>query len=347
MEEIFLYYPEGHEAHFYTGHPERPERVAAVREAIFDGGWWDKSSVLDPLILEKELLYAVHDSIYVEKLESACNHGEFLDADTYTTTASWRLALNAAGGAAAVAASVWDNGRNTDIKGGKKGFALTRPPGHHATVSRGMGFCLLNNIAIAAEYLIKTRAAKRLAIVDLDLHHGNGTQDIFWSRDDVFYLSTHQYPLYPGTGMISEIGSGLGEGLTANFPLPPATGDEGYRAIMDEFILPSMDRYKPEMILVSYGFDPHWRDPLGQLLLSAKGYGDIIGSLSRWADLNCKGRIALFLEGGYDLDAGYACTQAAVSSLLMLPWDDYLGPSPRQEGNSWRAVVKQARIIWK
>jgi acetoin utilization deacetylase AcuC-like enzyme len=254
------------------------------------------------------------------------------------------LALNAAGGGAAVAEAVWARQART-------GFALTRPPGHHATSTRGMGFCLLNNIALAAEYLIHHPLqggvnAERLAIVDLDLHHGNGTQDIFWRRSDVLYISTHQSPLYPGSGSLEETGAGEGIGCTANFPLPPFTGDEGFREVMGTLILPLLDRFKPQMLLVSMGFDPHWRDPLGSLSLSAQTYGDLIASLVDWADRNCSGKVALFLEGGYDLDAGRACIQAAVAAMLRQPWQDPLGPSPYQQSSSWQAVVRAARQIW-
>jgi acetoin utilization deacetylase AcuC-like enzyme len=272
-------------------------------------------------------------------LPDFCRRDQSLDMDTYTTSTSWDLARNAAGGAIAVATAVWE-------KDSQRGFALCRPPGHHATPESGMGFCLLNNIALAAQYLITRKGAKRLAIVDLDLHHGNGTQDIFWRRSDVFYISTHQSPLYPGSGSIEEIGAGAGRGATANFPLPPGTGDKGFNEIMEKLILPLLDRQHAEMVLVSYGFDPHWRDPLGHLQLSAQGYGDLIARLVAWTDANCDGRIALFLEGGYDLDAASACSQAVVSALLGESWEDPLGPSPRPEGGSWQATLRRGCELW-
>jgi acetoin utilization deacetylase AcuC-like enzyme len=209
-----------------------------------------------------------------------------------------------------------------------------------------MGFCLLNNVALAAEYLLRVRGAQRLGIVDLDLHHGNGTQDIFWQRGQVFYISTHQYPHYPGTGSVNELGGGPGEGSTANFPLPPESGDEAFDEIMGGLILPLLNRFQPEMLLISFGFDTHWRDPLGHLLLSASGYASLIKQLTAWADKNCNGRIALFLEGGYDLDAAAACGGAVVSSLLNEEWQDPLGSSPRVAGFAWQVMVRQARDIW-
>ncbi len=223
---------------------------------------------------------------------------------------------------------------------------MTRPPGHHATIDQGMGFCLLNNIALAAESLIQQENAQKLAIIDLDLHHGNGTQDIFWRRGDVFYISTHQSPLYPGTGYVDEIGSGPGKGATANFPLPPFSGDQAFGTLMHTLILPLLERFAPEMILVSFGFDPHWRDPLGSLILSAAGYGNLITNLVDFADAHCGGRIALILEGGYDLDAAAACGQSAVAALLKHPWQDPLGPAPQPESSHWLVMERRAREIW-
>ena len=209
-----------------------------------------------------------------------------------------------------------------------------------------MGFCLLNNIALAAEYLQQEQGAIKLAIVDLDLHHGNGTQDIFYRRGDVLYISTHQYPHYPGTGALRETGLGSGEGATANFPFPPMSGDIAFQTVMEEAILPILDRFAPEMILVSYGFDTHWRDPLGNLMLSASGYASLIDSLADWADRNCQGRLALFLEGGYDLEAAAACAQGVTAALLDLEWEDSLGVSPYPESNAWQAMLEQAKQIW-
>lgn len=340
MHELVFFYPQGHEDHYQPEHPERPDRVEALRRALQAAGWWDAYPQLPAQELSRELLEAVHTRAYLSMLERACHQGAPLDLDTYTTSASWDVALQSAGGAVAVASQVWRREAH-------HGFALTRPPGHHATARRGMGFCLLNNVALAAEYLLREEGARRLAIVDLDLHHGNGTQDIFWQRGDVFFCSTHQSPLYPGTGALEETGAGPGEGTTANFALPPGSGDEAFLTITGDLILPLLARFSPEMILVSFGFDPHWRDPLGRLQLSAAAYGQLVASLVRWAEANCGGRLALFLEGGYDLEAAAACGQGVTAALLSLPWQDPLGPAPRNEGKSWHAVVQQARDIWK
>ena len=344
MHDIAYFYPQGHQAHAEPGHPERPERVEAIREALEKQNWWQPYPHLLPLDLADEVLHAIHSPAYLVALDRVCRRGQYFDADTYTTPASWDLALDAAGGAATIAATVWQ-------RLARRGFALTRPPGHHATPGRAMGFCLLNNVALAAEYLIQQEEAKRLAIVDLDLHHGNGTQEIFYWRDDVFYISIHQSPLYPGTGTLEETGAGGGEGTTANFPLLPFSGDQAYRTLMDTLILPLLDRFSPEMILVSYGFDPHWSDPLGNLRLSAETYGELIGRLSSWADEYCQGRIALFLEGGYNLQAAKACSLAVVAALLGQPCptkvNEAFGPSPDAESSAWESLVRRARNLWE
>jgi acetoin utilization deacetylase AcuC-like enzyme len=339
MEDLVYFYPRGHEAHFEQGHPERPERVEVIRSALQAKDWWDAYPQLAPLELSQAVLQGVHSRAHLENVQFASLHAEHFDFDTFTTHSSWSLALNAAGGAAAVAGQVWR-------RDARRGFALTRPPGHHATRDQAMGFCLLNNIALAAEWLLQQVGARRLAIVDLDLHHGNGTQDIFWERSEVLYISTHQSPLYPGTGALNETGVGAGSGTNANFPLPPGSGDRAFQTVMDTLILPLLERFAPQMLLVSVGYDTHWRDPLGSLQLSALGYYRLIAKLAKFADDHCQGRVALFLEGGYDLGAGAACGQANVAALLGQTWDDPLGSAPGPESGSWQNMVLHAQQMW-
>jgi acetoin utilization deacetylase AcuC-like enzyme len=339
MDDLVYFYPEGHALHYQAFHPERPERVEVIRVALQQAGWWDGYPKLPAISLTDDILHNIHSKEYLNLLEISCRRSGYLDADTYLKPASWNLARLSAGGAAAVAQAVWR-------RQVKFGFALTRPPGHHAMRGQGMGFCLLNNVALAAEHLIQNENAQRLAIVDLDLHHGNGTQDIFWQRGDVFYISTHQSPLYPGSGAINEIGEGAGEGKNANFPLPPRSGDTAFMTIMEELIVPLLVDYRPEMILISYGFDTHWSDPLGQLLLSADGYQKLIKRLITFADEHCLGRLALFLEGGYNLDAGAACSRSIVSTLLNKNEADLLGPASVVESSLWRNMLDRAHQIW-
>ncbi len=339
MEELVYYYPTGHEKHYESGHPERPERIRAIKNALDAAGLWSSYQQLEATEIPSNVLETVHSPAYLNMLEMTCRRAGHLDMDTYTTKESWGLAKQAAGGAISVASKVWKGAA-------RRGFALTRPPGHHAMHGQGMGFCLLNNVAIATEYLIQAYGIGRLAIVDLDLHHGNGTQDIFWQRGDVLYISTHQSPFYPGTGNLYEIGEGDGEGWSVNFPLPAGSGDTAFITLMDEIILPMLDRRMPQMLLVSYGFDPHWMDPLGQLLLTANAYGRLIRTLCTWADAHCGGKIALFLEGGYDFHAAEICSLAVTKAMLGKTWEDP-SPCPYPESERWHLMVNQAKSLWE
>lgn len=341
MQRLVYFYNQGHEAHYEAGHPERPERVEAIVDALKENNYWEAHAKLPGVDIPRDLLTRIHTREYLEILEATCRKGAHYDADTYTTPASWELAHSAAGGAAAVASAVWE-------RDAERGFALTRPPGHHATNDRAMGFCLLNNVALAAQFLIDQRAAAKLAIIDLDLHHGNGTQNIFYSRGDVLYISTHQYPYYPGTGWINEVGEGEGRLATANLPLPAFSGDAAFMQGMDRFILPLLDRFQPEMLLVSFGFDPHFDDPLGNLQLTSGGYGDLIRELAAWSDENCQGKIALFLEGGYNLEAAGACSLTAVAALLGEPYperfDQHVHQDFEAETRQFSKILDQAKL---
>ena len=339
MQSLVLYYPEGHQAHQFPGHPERPDRVEVIRRGLEEIKIWDQYPLLEPLDLREEILTSIHDREYLDILQQASDLGQMLDMDTYTTRESWQLALNAAGGAAAVAEAVWD-GKS------QSGFALTRPPGHHATPSRGMGFCLINNVAVAAEYLIQEKGASTISILDLDLHHGNGTQDIFWNRQDVSFISIHQAPFYPGTGSLSDMGGEDGEGYTMNLPIPGGSGDLAYLTLISEVVLPFLDQKKPQILLISFGFDTHWRDPLGSMQLSGAGIHKAFETLRHWAEDNCNNRLAVFLEGGYDLEAGRVCGQAVAASLVDQPWKDSLGPAPTPEGDAWQNTLAESKRIW-
>jgi acetoin utilization deacetylase AcuC-like enzyme len=340
MHDLVLYYPEGHENHFAPGHPERPERVEAIRRSLIRAGKWDQFPQVKPLNLAENVIHAIHTPAYLKYLQDMSRQSGWFDSDTYTRPASWQLAKLAAGGGAAVSSAVWTGYA-------RRGFALTRPPGHHATANRAMGFCLLNNIALAAEHLLAQEGAQRLAIVDLDLHHGNGTQDIFYQRGDVMYISTHQSPLYPGSGSLTETGKGSGAGANVNLPLPPFSGDEAFRTLMQACILPILDRSHPDMLLISVGFDIHWRDPLGQLLVSTTVYGEMLANLCQWADKNCNGKLVVFLEGGYDLDAAGSCGLATVDALTGEDREDDLGLAPSEETLEWHRTLEMARQIWE
>lgn len=298
-----------HAAHDEPQHVEQAARLHAITAALNASGL--RSSLLEvPARLATEAqLRAVHSAQMIELVRwSATRPRSWIDHDTYTTSASWDAALMAAGTTIAVVeAVVGGSARN--------GFALVRPPGHHATSTESMGFCLFNNVAVAARYAIDHLGIRRVAIVDFDVHHGNGTQDIFYEDDRVFFCSTHASPLYPGTGAEREIGSGRGHGTTMNLPLPHGVGDRGFARLFGEVVIPAIRRHHPDLILVSAGYDGHWADPLGPLMLSVSGYAMLTTHLMNVAEEICHGRIVLVLEGGYNLRALAASVMASLEVL--------------------------------
>ncbi|MCJ7716158.1 MAG: histone deacetylase, partial [Anaerolineales bacterium] len=204
----------------------------------------------------------------------------------------------------------------------------------------------INNIAIAAEYLLQEKGAKKIAIIDLDLHHGNGTQEIFWNRGEVSYISIHQAPFYPGTGALYEIGGEGGEGATLNLPIPSFSGDQAYKTLVSEIIIPYLNDQKPEILLISFGFDTHWRDPLGSMQVSGNCIYRMLIDFRLWAEKHCSGRVAVLLEGGYDLEAGRISGQAVGAALVDQPWEDPLGNSPIDERDVWQETLNEAKDFW-
>jgi acetoin utilization deacetylase AcuC-like enzyme len=235
----------------------------------------------------------VHNPWYVQAIERAAeNGGGWLDHDTYLSPASFDVAMLAAGAAVAAVDAALAGTVN-------RSFAIVRPPGHHATPERGMGFCLLNSVAIAAAHAL-ARGLTRVLIVDWDVHHGNGTQDAFYATDQVLFFSTHQYPFYPGTGAANETGLGKGEGYTINVPLPAGQRDETYLRVFDERLLPAAQRYRPELILISAGYDAHQHDPLGGMRLTESGFAALTDRVATLAADHSDNRLIAVLEGGYD-----------------------------------------------
>jgi acetoin utilization deacetylase AcuC-like enzyme len=292
----------GHED---EGHPERPERLTAALAGVGDVHLEGELVVVEPYSATRAELARVHDTVYLDKLGAFCYEGGgALDADTYATYDSWAIAQLAAGAGLSV---IEEMGRRED----SVGFVAVRPPGHHALRDHAMGFCLLNNVAVAAAAL-RSRG-ERVAIIDWDVHHGNGTQAIFWNDPNVLFVSSHQWPLYPGSGGAREIGGMDALGLTVNIPLPPgATGDVLVRGF-DEVAAPIIDDFAPTWVLVSAGYDGHRADPLANLELSS---GDFALIAARVAQFSTPGRLALFLEGGYNLAALRGSVAATLSSLL-------------------------------
>jgi acetoin utilization deacetylase AcuC-like enzyme len=271
-------------------------------------------------------LLRVHSAQHVARVDrSASEGGGWLDGDTMTSPGSYEAALYAAGGVARATEEV--------IKGDvESAFALVRPPGHHATRTDAMGFCLFNNVAIAARVAMQKHGLERVLIVDFDVHHGNGTQDIFYSDAQVLYVSTHQYPLYPGTGRVEETGVSGGLDHTVNIPLPPWSGDREYLLAFEQIIVPVARRFRPQIILVSAGYDSHWADNISSMQVTVGGYARMATILKQLAAELCQGRLVFALEGGYHLQALAHSVKATIEVLLGLPAgaDDPLGPPPHE-----------------
>ncbi len=290
-------------------HPERPERIAAIRDRLRDRGLLDSLLRIRPDPCPIERIARLHATGHIEAIRDACRRAPArLDPDTGVSRGSWQAALLSAGGALAGCEAVM-SGR------ARAAFVTCRPPGHHAEADRAMGFCLFNNVAIAARYLQDEHGVGRVLIVDWDVHHGNGTQHLFEEDDTVFYFSTHQFPFYPGTGDAREAGRGRGLGFTLNVPLPAGSGDVEYLKAFREVLRPAIDRFRPEAILISAGFDAHRDDPLAGMRVTAAGYAGITAVVVEAAAAHCRGRIVSLLEGGYDLDALGASVEAHLRAL--------------------------------
>ena len=288
------------------GHPERPERAEAMD--VIAARWRDeRGEVVAPRAATHEELARVHDDEYLRRISETAGQAVALDPDTYTSPDTHEIALLAAGAAIDAVERVMSGSSRSAL-------ALVRPPGHHAERGRAMGFCLYNNVAVAATHA-RTLGAERVAIVDYDAHHGNGTQHMFESSSRVLYVSTHQFPYYPGTGAADEIGVGAGEGLTVNLPLEAGAVSEDYHCVFEEVVLPVLRQFEPTLLLVSAGFDAHERDPLAQMRLTTGTFAAMTMELRSVAAECCNGRMALVTEGGYDLHALAASLDAIVRTL--------------------------------
>jgi acetoin utilization deacetylase AcuC-like enzyme len=306
LATLLLHHPSFANHKTSAGHPERPDRYRAVEavlgQAQFDGLVREKAEMADV-----DTTRYVHTDRYVDALQAARpNEGYvYLDGDTMMEPSTWEVVLRAVGGTIQAVDKVLDG----EVQ---NAFVGCRPPGHHAESERAMGFCLFNNIGIGARHAQKKHGLKRVAIVDFDVHHGNGTQEIFYSDPSVLYASTHQMPLYPGTGAARE----TGVGNIFNCPLAPGDGGEKMRAAFEGKILPALDTFKPELIIVSAGFDAHERDPLGSLRMTADDFAWVTRELVKSAQKNCEGRLVSVLEGGYDLQGLADSVGAHVGELM-------------------------------
>ena len=289
-------------------HPERPERIQALLNLA---GALDKQmfELASPRAATRADVEYTHGADHVRLVESTSKHNRYaLDGDTITCRDSFGVALLAVGGFLTLLDAIAS-------KQSSNGFALVRPPGHHALRDHAMGFCLFNTMAIGAEYLKRVYGAKKILIMDWDVHHGNGTQAAFYDDATVLFISTHQFPFYPGSGAVNETGVGAGEGFTLNIPLPAGCTDAEYLQVFQDIVVPAAEKFQPDWILVSAGFDPHRRDPLGGMNVTEEGFGAMAGLLLALANRFAGGRIAFLLEGGYDL-AGLRDSVAAVLAAM-------------------------------
>jgi acetoin utilization deacetylase AcuC-like enzyme len=324
------------------GHPERPERAEAM-DAVA-AGWRDRGAeIVAPRAATVEQLARVHDLDYLRRISETSLKSQQLDPDTYTSPESHDIALLAAGAAIDGVERVMGGSH-------RRAVAMVRPPGHHAERNRAMGFCLFNNVAVAAAHA-RAQGAAKVAIVDYDVHHGNGTQHMFETDPHVLYISTHQFPYYPGTGAADEIGREAGRGFTVNIPLEVGAVDEDYQLAFSQIVVPVLRQFEPDLVLVSAGFDAHEHDPLGGMRLSTAAFAAMTRELGAVADECCRGRMVSVVEGGYDLRALAASLDAAIEAQTTpavpgpVVWPASGKPSDR--GRSAVAIVREAlRPYW-
>ncbi len=307
----FVYHSDYLKHDMGVGHPESPDRLRAIVSRLKAGGVLDRLVLIEPTSVADEWITQVHEASYLTSLKSRApvSGRVSLDPDTSISAGSLPAAYLAAGGVLAAADAIMAG--TVD-----HAFCAIRPPGHHAESDRAMGFCLFNNVAIAARYLQRRHGVARVLIVDWDVHHGNGTQHTFDDDPSVLFFSTHQYPHYPGTGRATERGKGKGEGLTINVPMSAGQGDEDYREIFERVLVPAADAYKPEFVLISAGFDAHRDDPLASMGLTEEGYATLTGIVAGIARRHSKSRVLSCLEGGYNLNALAASVERHVVALL-------------------------------
>jgi len=312
--------------HTQSGHPENADRLNAILNNL------ESSKLLTlletvpsrPALLE-ELNYC-HSENYIKRVKEVClQGGGYLDPDTYTTEFSFDAAITAVGGLIDLTNKVCSGSL-------KNGFALVRPPGHHALAGGGMGFCIFGNAAIAAKAALKNFEIEKIAIVDFDVHHGNGTEAMVKDNANILYISTHQFPFYPGTGSKTETGSDKAAGTVLNIPLEPGVGDDGFQKIYDELIIPKLVKFNPGFIIVSAGYDAHWNDPLANLSLSLTGYSWISKTLVDLSEKLCNGKIVFTLEGGYNLEVLSRGVANSVKALINRnDFEDLFGKPPQRE----------------
>ena len=318
------------------GHPDRPERQDVMD--VVAGQWRQRGgAVAEPAPAPRDAILRAHSAGLVETLEAAVGRAVMLDPDTFTSAESWEITRLAAGAAVGGVDAVLE-GRAA------RAAALVRPPGHHSNRDLARGFCLLNSAAVAAAHAL-ARGLSRVAIVDYDVHHGNGTQEIFEADPRVLYVSTHQWPFYPGTGRADDVGTGAGRGFTVNVPMERGATDADYGLVFDEIVIPVTRQFNPELVIISAGFDAHEEDPIGAMRMSAGGFASMTGRLCAVADECASGRAVLVTEGGYHLRALAESLAASLAAMEAGAAREAVDGADRDAPSRGRAASQQARAV--
>ena len=326
-DDLFLNHDTG------PGHPESKDRLLSIRRGLDSYPHLKDLKPLDLRAATEAELRLVHPASHIRAIQrTSAKAFSYLDPDTAVCDASYEVAVHAVGGILQMIESLMSGEIDN-------GFAFVRPPGHHAEPERAMGFCLFGNVALGAAYALKRFGLERVLVVDFDVHHGNGTQETFYHRKDVLFISTHQFPLFPGTGAFPETGSATGKGFTLNFPLPAGTGDNTYGLLFDKIILPVAKAYRPQLMLVSAGFDAYMEDPLAGMRVTPAGFASMARQLKILADTVCEGRMVLVLEGGYHLEGLQESVLQVLDQICGHP-----GPVPSSgRSDLFEAVLANAR----
>jgi acetoin utilization deacetylase AcuC-like enzyme len=326
--------------HDTGAHPECPDRMRATLALLDECGLLARLARIDARDATPDDLALVHDPRYVAAVhQAALDGGGWADPDTLITPRSYDVAARVVGGTMAAVDAVLAG----DVA---SAFCLVRPPGHHATPAQAMGFCLFNHVAVAAQHARRRHGLERVAIVDFDVHHGNGTQDAFYADPAVLYVSTHEFPFYPGTGPASETGAGPGRGANINIPMPPGSGDAEHRRAFAEIVVPATRRFHPQLVLVSAGYDAHHADDIADQRLSVDGYGALVSMIVDAAAELCDGRVVFALEGGYHLVALPWCVRRTIELLLGdAPAPDPIGPAAPRTPPAFAEILAQVKAL--
>ncbi|MEZ0372954.1 MAG: histone deacetylase family protein [Candidatus Sericytochromatia bacterium] len=344
MRAPWLYYSDSFLQHETAGHPESPQRLLTTLKQLDESGIKRHLQLRTPGPVDRGLLERLHHPRYLAEVEAFCQSagsGRRIDEDTIASRGSYAAALDAAGAAVAMTEALLGDACDT-------AFSLVRPPGHHAMPQHTMGFCFFNNVALAALYALERGGLERVAILDWDAHHGNGTEHIFYRDPRVLFVSWHQDPNWPGTGKLEDIGEGPGKGYNLNIPLPVNYGDAAFLRSYEALVAPALERFKPQLILVSAGYDAHHADILTQMGLTATGFAQLTEAVMQTAERQCRGKAGFLLEGGYHVQALANSVTATLATLLQqqaAPFAERLGPPPAVETLALEVLIEKIRRI--